>query len=242
MFAYKPAKAGSVVTVVDTVTADMVIDAGSQKIQYRSTTEKKYAIKTLEVKDSVTKVEVKYASVVETQATGGKSDQKPHPESGKTYQVSSDGAGALVVTGAKGVAVSDEERKAVVEDFDQEVGVTPRMARVVAGKNWKMGEKVTLTKEDLAILNEVKDKPIGTAGTITLVAMNKKTAVFAVELSAGLKNQVLDLQLPDLRLEATVDIATLRAQALKMSGSMKGTAQTLPVTGTIAGVKTIKGK
>jgi hypothetical protein len=243
-FAYSAPAVGSIESVVDTLNTDMEIEAGKQKVKVINSRVKKFTIKTLAVVDSkVTKLEVAYAVSQETKSVGGKKEDEVGPQSGKIYWVEGD-ASKITVTSPKGDKVSDEESKAVIKDFDDTFGQVPRMARIVASKSWTVKEKVVMTPADFAILNEKGDAPIGKEGTITLISKNAKTAVFVIEIVASLKNDKVDLQLPTMRMDAIVDVKTLRPTELKMSSKMTGTAQGMPVTGNIKGVKksTLKAK
>ena len=243
-FAYSAPAVGSIESVVDMLDTDMEIDAGKQKVKAVNGRTKKFTVKTLAVADNkVSKLEVAYAVSKETKSLGGKKEEVVNPQSGKSYWVEGD-ASKLTVTSTKGDKVSDEESKAVIKDFDDTFGQVPRMARIVASKTWTLKEKVALTPADFAILNEKSDAPIGKEGTITLTSKNAKTATFVIEIVAALKNDKVDLQLPSLRMDAIVDVKTLRPTELKMSSKMNGTAQGMPVSGSIKGVKisTMKAK
>jgi hypothetical protein len=215
------------------------IEAGGKKIAITQTMAKKYHYKVVAASNSaVTKVEVTYDSVVEDKSSDGKKQSTPKSHSGKSYSIEAAPAtGALTITNTKGDKVATDEITDITSDFDEVFGKGPRMARIVANQRWTVGKKVALSADDLAILNESGDKAQGVSGSVTLVSKDAKIATFRVELNAAMKKDKLDIQLPDMMLDATVDAKTLRSQSLKVTGSMKGTVQGMPVSGTIAGSK-----
>lgn len=242
-FVYTAPTVGSVETVVDDLTSDVVLQAGTTKVKMQSKRTKKYTVKTVAAANNkVSKVEVVYGVVQDAKVTNAKAEKVPEVNSGKSYVVEADAAGKLTVTSLKGEKVTDAEVTAVSKDFDEALTNTPRMSRIIMSKPWVLKEKTAMTAADFAILNEKPDAPVGSDGFITLVSKNAKTSVFVVEMNAVTKNAKVDFTMPGMRLEATIDNSTLRPTQLKMTSKIKGTANNMPIEGAVKGMRVSKMK
>jgi hypothetical protein len=103
---------------------------------------------------AIAKLEVAYQTHDVLRRAGSQQEQSASPLAGKTYQVWVEGD-ELKATGADGKPVSDEEL-ALLKDDHVELGKVPQIEQLLAARDWKLGEQVDLSVEQLASLGQAR--------------------------------------------------------------------------------------
>jgi hypothetical protein len=235
-----PHEVGTIETQVETSTQRMAITAQpGQVVDLTIVGESRKSIEILEVAGGVqTKVKATYDVEKRSQTMMGKTEDQPSPLHGKSYIVWADG-GAIKATTADGQDVSAAELEELDDDFADEVGRVEGIVQVFANHTYAKGAKVDLTPEDLKLMAEDMGKKGGVpqSGTITLVDTDGKLGTFEVRLLAKLTEDGSDAEL-DMTITLVLDLAKVRPNEMKMTGTIKGTVKGMPVDGTMEGAET----
>jgi hypothetical protein len=237
-FTWRPAAVGDREQLRETLTTELTIAAPDEEgapMTQRQQGDKR--IEVLEVANqAATKIKVEYVTWQETNTLGDQVAEGTSPLAGKTYLVWIDGT-TIRASDEAGGAISPEEEEALAEDWAEELGAPPGLARVATARPWRVGEPVTLSPEDLASLNASERKAKARAGTMTLVAHAGGVATFDLDLqlqhSAG--PDALDMT---MKITAQVDAAHTRLRELTMRGTLEGAMGGARVSGTMSGTAT----
>lgn len=177
----------------------------------------------------VTKVALSYVERTDTDLGPGGEETRPSAIAGKSYIVWVEG-GEVAATHADGGAVSSEELLELTTD-QEDLGKPPVMEQIMA-RTWKRGVKVDLTADELARVNEGKDGPRSTSMSFTLRGVTGGVADFAMSMRMENLNPPIAI---DASGTATVDARTGRPVKLEISGPVSGSANGLPLGGSMTG-------
>lgn len=184
-----------------------------------------------------TKLKAHYAKFEESQAMGGKADTKPSPIVGKAYVVWVEGDAIKATTG-DGKEVSPEELAALTDDHKKDLGKVPGMAQVLLAKTWKVGEKVTLTPEELKTLASGDDeKLVPASATVWLASNDAGIATFELDIVGVMEDAQGKMEAP-MKMVVKLDVAKVRPVEMTMSGTLGGKVKGMDTKGTMEGKKT----
>ncbi len=235
---WKAAAVGSHETQTDVQTSAFTITMPDGTTTVEGTQRKERIIHTevLESGDVVTKAKIHYERFKEGGTVGGKPKDKAVPVDGKTYVVWFD-AGAIKASTEDGKDVSPEELAEITDHVDDEIGMVPRIPRVLAARIWKQGEAAALTADELAMLAD--DGMTAEAATVTLVSSDATSAMFSLEMKTRKVDPAdkSDMAIP-MKITAKVEVATLRLIELSLTATMEGSVKGMAMKGTMEGTKT----
>ncbi len=235
--AWKTAAVGSHETVTDEMkTAFTLSPPGGKPVDMVMFKKRTYDVEILEAGDAVTKVKVRYEVAADGGTMGGEPKDETQAVQGKTYVVWADG-GVIKATAEDGKDVTAEELEELVDEFDDEIGKVPGMPKVIAKYAWKPGEQVTLSPEDLAMLDVGDKGMVAQSALVTLTAADAAVATFALDIVMLKKDEGGEMKIP-MKMTAKIDVATLHARELTMHGILDGTVEGMGMKGTLDGIKT----
>jgi hypothetical protein len=235
-----PAKVGDKRTKTDDVVVVFQFDAKGKKIDARSVEHKQEAAEILAVDGKIPmKVKVAYSGLKAEQTIGGKVQTKPQVLDGKTYVVWSEG-GAIKATTADGAAVSAEELKELTSKND-ELGKPDVIEDLLGGRTWKVGETYVLSADELAkVKANITDpsKPLPTEMSFTLKSFDDKQAMFEMTTTLVQAAKGADQLTFAMKGLAKVELPGVHASELSLDGTLAGSINSMPTTGTMTGKTT----
>lgn len=214
---------------------------GAKPMDMNMTGLKKRIVEVLEVTgDFPSKVKVTYETQTELKEMMGKKEEEPSPLHGKAYVVWLEG-GAVKATTADGGAVNAEEMKELDEDWYDNLGRVPGMAKAILARTWKQGETVTFSADELKDLSEEKRGRTVKAAKGTLQGVDGAIATFVLDMEV---EQVQDGQPIAMAVKATFKVDAEKARPLggTMEGTFDATMRGAAVKGTMKAVDTTTWK
>lgn len=217
--------AGEKVTEVETREMAMTIEAAPDKKVDMKGTQAKTELKEAVTVDGevITKLKVSYSGMKETQTMGPKTGEKPSPVDGKTYLVWREGD-TLKVSYEDGSAPSEAEVKEVTKG-NRSVGRKDPLQQFVASVSWKVGEKVDLNADQLALMNQNmgggEGEPSLTGMSFTLQSADDAQASLAMTMTMEMKGGGIEMKI-DLTGVAKVDRKTNRLMEITGAGPING--------------------
>lgn len=206
------------------------IPAKSEKIENKR-------VEVLEVDGTkLKKVKVEYTAMMEHSEVGGKAKEKPSPLQGKVYVVWRD-AGTIQATDADGKPVSPVEAKELEDEWKNDLDEDDVMEKWFRERTWTIGEKVTLSPEQLAEFQKKNGNTSASSGTMVLTAVDGNIATFEVTMDVQQRVGPDTLTMP-MTVTATVDTRTSWPQQLKMAGTLEGPMKGMQAKGSLAGKTT----
>ena len=206
------------------------IDAKSEKTQ-----NKRFEVLAVDG-TKLQKVKVEYTAMTERDRVGTKTRDKPNPLHGKVYIVWRE-AGAIRATDGEGKPVSPEEAKALEDEWKNDLDGDDVMEKWFRDRTWKIGEKVTLTAEQLAELHKKNPNTSATSGSMALTRVERDIATFEVVMDVRQRNGDDTLTMP-MTVTAMIDTRTSWPRQLQMEGTLEGPMKGLQAKGSLVGTTT----
>ena len=230
---------GDKVTEVTTEEGTMKLEVGPGKVVEGTSAKSRTEQKEVVAVDAgvVTKLKIGYSAMSDTQTMGGKTRDKPSPLDGKTYLVWREGDEVKVSYADGGAPPADEIAK--VAKGNRSVGKPEPMDTFVAGRTWKVGEKVSATPDELAKIGEAMggdDGPALTGLALTLQSADDAVATMALSMAMEMKGPDGSMAL-QLDGSARLDRKTGRLLEITGTGPFSGVVK-VPMSGTMT-MKTV---
>lgn len=186
---------------------------------------------------AIAKIEVHYETHDITRRAGSQQEAAPSPLAGKTFHVWAEGE-EIKATTADGKAVSDEELELLAIDH-VELGKVPQIEQLIRARDWKLGEKIDLTGDELTSLAKARgggDESIQTkSGSLTWVSRDGDLATFEGDMTVVKDDERARIE-SVVKTTVRIEVDTGRVAAMVTSGTMKGEVkgkEPAPIEGTL---------
>jgi hypothetical protein len=215
---------GEVATITDDMSVTGTIKMGGKSMPMKQQATETYTQEVVEASgDTVSKLKLTFKSAhMKADAMGMKQDQDL-PVKGHAYVVTSDKGKAAYVKDGGGTV--DAQETAVLQKFGEQVGNPDRMGKLLAGKSFKKGEKVTLSAEEIKAVAPPNEGMTASDVTLTLTGSDAKSATFALAGTFSGKQGPMDMQVT-VTGTIKVDLKRSRPTDFKMNGTMTGAGDT----------------
>jgi len=228
---------GAKITTADAMEMHMDIEANGQKMAMTQSKVEKNTIEVLAATpEAMTKIRVVYGERSQQQTMNGQAKANPDPLAGHTYVVEAKD-GKISATREGHPASADES--AELEREWKSLGQQEKMAKLMASREFVVGERVALTGDEMkALMDDESDKSAVVDAAITLTGVEGAQATFSMEMTFQVKDGP-PLSIP-LRGTVVVDAQKGWPLEFKMEGPIKGSAQGYNFEGAMKASKTFQ--